>query len=107
MLEKRVIRKVVFKLQEQAEVYSGAAASQPEARSRIPLTHGGSIQLHFCIDPEKIHLHITVVRACARARVSYCIVPAKLTSLLQPRDAHLFAKSKATPQVQVLHGRCG
>ena len=61
---------------------------------RLLAPHLGGLQPVLSMDCAKIHLHRSVVRACASAGIWYCLVPAKLTWLLQPCDTHLFARYK-------------
>ena len=61
---------------------------------RLLAPHLAGLQPVLSMDCAKIHLHRSVVRACASAGIWYCLVPAKLTWLLQPCDTHLFARYK-------------
>lgn len=55
----------------------------------------GEFQIVLILDAVRIHYAPQVLRACAAAGVWLVVVPAGMTSLLQPLDTHAFALYKA------------
>ena len=61
--------------------------------------HGGWVaraQVVLIFDAAKIHLHVSVLRACRAVGFGVVIVPPRTTSVLQPLDVAAFALYKAT-----------
>ena len=52
-------------------------------------------------DAVPLHLADEVMRELATAGIWYLVIPARLTWLLQPLDAHAFANMQALPQDDV------
>ena len=58
-------------------------------RARLP-----DAQPVLIFDAAKIHLHALVLRACKAAGIWVLVVPPRMTFVLQPLDAHVFARFK-------------
>ena len=51
-------------------------------------------QFIMVLDAGKIHVTEAVAKAFRKARLWYCLIPAKMTYVLQPLDTHVFARYK-------------
>ena len=58
---------------------------RPYAAERLPI---------LLLDAATCHLHSSIIAACVRCGMKYCLVPARCTWLLQPCDTHVFQRYK-------------
>lgn len=54
--------------------------------------------VYFLLDMAPCHLHPTVLKACMDAGLRVILIPAGLTSVLQPLDSHVFRQFRAKMQ---------